>query len=68
MAGRKLAEPRKTKVYSFRFDADLESFINSVPNKSELINFLIRKERKRVERVERIKVREMLCKMEEAQK
>ena len=60
MTGRKLAEPRKTK--------DLERFINSVPNKSELINFLIRKEKERVERVERIKVREMLCKMEEAQK
>lgn len=68
MTGRKLAEPRKTKVYSVRFDADLERFINSVPNKSELINFLIRKEKERVERVERIKVREMLCKMEEAQK
>lgn len=68
MAGRKLAEPRKTKVYSVRFDADLESFINSVPNKSEFINFLIRKEKERVERVERIKVREMLCRMEEAQK
>ncbi len=68
MTGRKLAEPRKTKVYSVRFDADLERFINSVPNKSELINFLLRKEKERVERVERIKVREMLCKMEEAQK
>ena len=68
MTGRKLAEPRKTKVYSVRFDRDLERFINSVPNKSELINFLIRKEKERVERVERIKVREMLCKMEEAQK
>ncbi len=68
MTGRKLAEPRKTKVYSVRFDADLERFINSVPNKSELINFLIRKEKERVERVERIKVREMLCRMEEAQK
>ena len=68
MAGKKLAEPRKTEVYSIRFDSDLESFINSVPNKSELINFLVRQERKRVERVERIKVREMLCKMEEAQK
>ena len=68
MTGRKLAEPRKTKVYSVRLDTDLERFINSVPNKSELINFLIRKEKERVERVERIKVREMLCKMEEAQK
>ena len=68
MTGRKLAEPRKTKVYSVCFDTDLERFINSVPNKSELINFLIRKEKERVERVERIKVREMLCKMEEAQK
>jgi hypothetical protein len=68
MTGRKLAEPRKTKVYSVRFDADLERFINSVPNKSEFINFLIRKEKERVERVERIKVREMLCRMEEAQK
>lgn len=68
MTGRKLAEPRKTKVYSVRFDADLERFINSVPNKSELINFLLRKEKERVERVERIKVREMLCRMEEAQK
>ena len=35
MTGRKLAEPRKTKVYSVRFDADLERFINSVPNKSD---------------------------------
>ncbi len=68
MTGRKLAEPRKTKVYSVRFDADLERFINSVPNKSELINFLLRKEKEWVERVERIKVREMLCRMEEAQK
>ena len=68
MTGRKLAEPRKTKVYSVRFDADLERFINSVPNKSEFINFLIRKEKERDERVERIKVREMLCRMEEAQK
>lgn len=68
MTGRKLAEPRKTKVYSFRFDADLERFINSVPNKSEFISFLIRKEKEWVERVERIKVREMLCRMEEAQK
>ena len=58
MTGRKLAEPRKTKVYSVRFDADLERFINSVPNKSEFINFLIRKEKERAERVERIKVRE----------
>ena len=47
MTGRKLAEPRKTKVYSVRFDADLERFINSVPNKSEFINFLIRKEKER---------------------
>ena len=68
MTGRKLAEPRKTKVYSVRFDADLERFINSVPNKSEFINFLIRKEKERAERGERIKVREMLCRMEEAQK
>ena len=68
MTGRKLAEPRKTKVYSVRFDADLERFINSVPNKSEFINFLIRKEKERAERVERIKVREILCRMEEAQK
>ena len=68
MTGRKLAEPRKTKVYSVRFDADLERFINSVPNKSEFINFLIRKEKERAERVERIKDREMLCRMEEAQK
>ena len=68
MTGRKLAEPRKTKVYSVRFDADLERFINSVPNKSEFINFLIRKEKERAERVERIKVREMRCRMEEAQK
>ena len=68
MTGRKLAEPRKTKFYSVRFDADLERFINSVPNKSEFINFLIRKEKERAERVERIKVREMLCRMEEAQK
>ena len=68
MTGRKLAEPRKTKVYSVRFDADLERFINSVPNKSEFINFLIRKEKERAERVERSKVREMLCRMEEAQK
>lgn len=68
MTGRKLAEPCKTKVYSVRFDADLERFINSVPNKSEFINFLIRKEKERAERVERIKVREMLCRMEEAQK
>lgn len=50
MTGRKLAEPRKTKVYSVRFDADLERFINSVPNKSEFINFLIRKEKERAER------------------
>ena len=68
MTGRKLAEPRKTKVYSVRFDADLERFINSVPNKSEFINFLIRKEKDRAERVDRIKVSEMLCRMEEAQK
>ena len=68
MAGKKPAEPRKTKVYSIRFDSDLESFINSVPNKSELINFLVRQEKKRVERIEQIKVREILNRMEETQK
>ena len=33
-----------------------------------ILYILIRKEKERAERVERIKVREMLCRMEEAQK
>ncbi len=32
----------KTKVYSIRFDLDIEEYINSKPNKNRFINNLIR--------------------------
>lgn len=36
--------PKKTRVYSLRFDYDMLDFIEKQPNLSKFINTLIRKE------------------------
>ena len=50
-------EMNKTKVKSFRFDIDLEEFVESHENKSEFINSLVRKEKERLEAIEASKVK-----------
>lgn len=47
----------KTKVKSFRFDIDLDEFVESHENKSEFINSLVRKEKERIEVMEASKVK-----------
>lgn len=44
MGRNKLEKPRKTKPYTVRFDIELEPFIKSQKNLSELINMLLWKE------------------------
>lgn len=45
---RKYKEPKKTKVYSLRFDYDMLDFIEKQPNLSKFINTLVRKEMDRL--------------------
>ena len=57
---KKYETPRKTRNYNFKFDIDLQEFIESHPNKSKFMNGLVRKEKERLERIERIKARQAL--------
>lgn len=57
---KKYETPRKTRNYNFKFDIDLQELIESQPNKSKFINGLVRKEKERLERIERIKVKQRL--------
>lgn len=44
--------PKKTRVYSLRFDYDMLDFIEKQPNLSKFINTLIRKEMDRLVELE----------------
>ena len=44
--------PKKTRVYSLRFDYDMLDFIEKQPNLSKFINTLIRKEMDRLVKLE----------------
>lgn len=49
--GRKLGSGKRSgKPYSIRFDSDLISFIENIPNKSNFINELVRREKERIEK------------------
>lgn len=62
---RKYETPKKTRNYNVRFDYDLKEFIESQPNKSEFLNKLVRQEKERIERAERIKIEQMLKSMKD---
>jgi hypothetical protein len=56
----------KSKVRAIRFDLDLVEFVNLQPNVSRFINDLIRREKEKKEKIERMKaieVREILKEM-----
>ena len=55
---KKYETPRKTRNYNFKFDIDLQELIETQPNKSKFMNELVRKEKERLERIERIKARQ----------
>jgi len=57
---KKYETPRKTRNYNFKFDIDLQELIETQPNKSKFMNELVRKEKERLERIERIKARQEL--------
>lgn len=49
---KKYKVPKKTRVYSLRFDYDMLDFIEKQPNLSKFINTLIRKEMDRLVELE----------------
>lgn len=62
---RKYETPKKTRNYNVRFDYDLKEFIESQPNKSEFLNRLVRQEKERIERAERVKIEQILKSMKD---
>ena len=62
---RKYETPKKTRNYNVRFDYDLKEFIESQPNKSEFLNRLVRQEKERIERADRVKIEQILKSMKD---
>lgn len=62
---RKYETPKKTRNYNVRFDYDLKEFIESQPNRSEFLNRLVRQEKERIERAERVKIEQILKSMKD---
>lgn len=57
---KKYETPRKTRNYNFKFDIDLQELIEAQPNKSKFMNRLVRQEKERLERIERMKAKQAL--------
>lgn len=62
---RKYETPKKTRNYNVRFNYDLKEFIESQPNRSEFLNRLVRQEKERIERAERVKIEQILKSMKD---
>lgn len=61
----KYETPKKTRNYNVRFDYDLKEFFESQPNRSEFLNRLVRQEKERIERAERVKIEQILKSMKD---